>query len=58
MVDHDAKSLFKAGEKRLGTDEDTFIRIFSERSRSHLATVASAYRNMYGTSLKKVNLLL
>lgn len=53
MAEHDAKSLFKAGEKKLGTDEDTFIRIFSERSRPHLATVASAYHNMYGGSLKK-----
>ncbi|KAJ8646852.1 hypothetical protein MRB53_008600 [Persea americana] len=31
-VDRDARDLFKAGEKRLGTDENTFIRIFSERS--------------------------
>lgn len=57
MAEHDAKSLFKAGEKKLGTDEKTFIRIFSERSRAHLAFVASAYHNMYGNSLKKVKLL-
>lgn len=54
MVDHDAKSLFKAGEKKLGTDEDTFIRIFAERSRAHLSAVSNAYHNMYGSSLKKV----
>ncbi|KAK6146658.1 hypothetical protein DH2020_020527 [Rehmannia glutinosa] len=53
MAEHDAKSLYKAGEKRLGTDEKTFIRIFSERSRAHLAAVAAAYRSMYGKSLKK-----
>lgn len=53
-VEMDAKALFKAGEKRLGTDERTFIRIFSERSRAHMAAVNSAYRNMYGNSLKKV----
>jgi len=52
MAENDAKALFKAGEKRLGTDEKTFIRIFSERSRAHLGTVSSAYHNMYG-SLKK-----
>ncbi|XP_051149625.1 annexin D5 [Andrographis paniculata] len=53
MAEQDAKSLYKAGEKRLGTDERTFIRIFSERSRAHLNSVASAYHNMYGNSLKK-----
>ncbi|PIN05575.1 Annexin [Handroanthus impetiginosus] len=53
MAEHDAKSLFKAGEKRLGTDEMTFIRIFSERSWAHLAVVSSAYHNMYGNSLTK-----
>ncbi|KAL5545245.1 hypothetical protein UlMin_009029 [Ulmus minor] len=49
----DAKALYKAGEKKLGTDEKTFIRIFSERSRAHMAVVASAYRDMYGSSLKQ-----
>ncbi|XP_030472929.1 annexin D5 [Syzygium oleosum] len=52
-VEQDAKALFKAGEKRLGTDEKTFIKIFSERSRAHLAAIDSAYHNMYGNSLKK-----
>lgn len=54
MAVKDAKSLYKAGEKKLGTDEKAFIRIFSEQSRAHLAAVASAYRDMYGNSLKKV----
>ncbi|KAL5553332.1 hypothetical protein UlMin_040733 [Ulmus minor] len=53
MVEKDAKALFKAGEKRLGTDEKTFIKIFCERSRAYLAAVSYAYHNMYGTSLKK-----
>ncbi|KAK9115840.1 hypothetical protein Sjap_014787 [Stephania japonica] len=52
MAEKDAKSLYKAGEKRLGTDEKTFINIFSERSRAHLAVVTTIYRDMYG-SLKK-----
>ena len=56
MADHDAKALYKAGEKRLGTDEKTFRVIFSGRSRAHMAAVSSAYHNMYGSSLKKVNL--
>ncbi|CAL5442516.1 unnamed protein product [Camellia sinensis] len=53
LVERDAKALFKAGEKKLGTDEKTFIRIFSERSRAHLVAIDSSYRNMYGNSLKK-----
>ncbi|CAN4092696.1 unnamed protein product [Withania somnifera] len=52
-VDHDAKALYKAGEKKLGTDEKTFIRIFSERSRAHLAAVSAAYHSMYSRTLKK-----
>lgn len=51
-VQHDAKTLYKAGEKKLGTDEKKFIQIFSERSRAHLAAVISAYEHTYG-SLKK-----
>lgn len=54
MVEHDAKALYKAGEKKLGTDEKTFIRIFSERSWAHLAAVDSTYYDIYGKSLKKV----
>nr|GMD26550.1 annexin D5 [Ipomoea batatas] len=52
LVQHDAKTLYKAGEKKLGTDEKKFIQIFSERSRTHLAAVNSAYENTYN-SLKK-----
>ncbi|CAI9778207.1 unnamed protein product [Fraxinus pennsylvanica] len=33
MAEADAKSLYKGGEKMLGTDEKIFIHIFSERSR-------------------------
>uniref|UniRef100_A0A1D1Y0F7 Annexin n=1 Tax=Anthurium amnicola TaxID=1678845 RepID=A0A1D1Y0F7_9ARAE len=53
MVEKDSKDLLKAGEKRLGTDEETFIRIFSGRSRAHLAAVASYYKNAFGNSLEK-----
>ena len=57
IVTHDAKDLYKAGEKKLGTDEKTFIRICTERSWAHLAAVASAYHHMYDRSLEKVRLL-
>ncbi|CAD6337694.1 unnamed protein product [Miscanthus lutarioriparius] len=54
IVTHDAKDLYKAGEKRLGTDEKTFIRVFTERSWAHLASVSSAYHHMYDRKLDKV----
>ncbi|KAJ4713571.1 Annexin [Melia azedarach] len=53
IAESDAKALYNAGVKRLGTDENTFIQIFGERSRAHLAYVAAAYYHMYGHSLKK-----
>jgi len=56
MAEMDAKVLYKAGEKRLGTDEKTFVQIFSERSAAHLAAVNHYYHSMYGHSLKKVSL--
>ncbi|KAK1435222.1 hypothetical protein QVD17_00983 [Tagetes erecta] len=53
MAAKDAKALYKAGEKRLGTDEKVFVQIFSERSRAHLVAVNTCYHDMYGGSLKK-----
>ncbi|XP_058180161.1 uncharacterized protein LOC131298700 [Rhododendron vialii] len=54
MVDEDATDLFKDGELRHGTiNEETFIRIFSERSSAHLAAINTCYREMYVHSLKK-----
>uniref|UniRef100_A0A6N2KJL8 Annexin n=1 Tax=Salix viminalis TaxID=40686 RepID=A0A6N2KJL8_SALVM len=41
MAEKDAKALYKAGEKRWGTDEKTFIRVFCERSAAHLTAVDS-----------------
>lgn len=58
MAEKDTKVLYKAGEKRLGTDEKTFVQIFSERSAAHLAAITSYYHSMYGHSLKKVSLPL
>ncbi|XP_054791582.1 annexin D5-like isoform X3 [Prosopis cineraria] len=53
MAEKDAKVLYKAGEKKLGTDEKTFIQIFSERSAAQLNAISSYYHDMYGHSLKK-----
>jgi annexin A7/11 len=54
VAQKDAKVLYKAGEKKLGTDEKIFVQIFSQRSGTHLDVVSSYYPNMYGHSLKKV----
>lgn len=53
MAAKDAKELYKAGEKKLGTDEKVFVHIFSERSKAHLVAINSFYHDMYGGSLKK-----
>ncbi|KAI3901041.1 hypothetical protein MKW92_047200 [Papaver armeniacum] len=53
MAEQDAQALYKAGEKKIGTDEKTFIQILSGRSRAHLAAVCHAYRSKYGKSLVK-----
>ncbi|TMW86907.1 hypothetical protein EJD97_020712 [Solanum chilense] len=52
LAERDAKALYKAGEKRWGTDEKTFIRIFSESSRAHLAAVSYAYKSKYKNKLR------
>ena len=38
-----AKMLYEAGEKRFGTDEDTFIKIFTEKSPSEFTFIAQLY---------------
>ncbi|RZC03390.1 Annexin D5 [Glycine soja] len=53
IVQEDAKQLYKSGEKRIGTDEKMFIKIFSEKSGAHLAAVNSTYIASYGHSLEK-----
>lgn len=57
IVEDDAKQLYKAGEKRMGTDEKMFIKIFSEKSSTHLAAVNSVYMASYGHSLEKVKII-
>nr|GEV53044.1 annexin D5-like [Tanacetum cinerariifolium] len=57
LVDQDARVLYKAGEKRWGTNKTTFRSIFSERSRVHLAAVSSTYRIRYGNTLRKVHII-
>jgi annexin D len=49
----DARDLFRAGERRLGTDERAFVRVFSQRSAAHMAAVARAYEHMYDRPLDR-----
>jgi hypothetical protein len=53
MVARDAKDLYKAGEKKLGTDENVFIHIFTGRSSAHLAAVSASYKHAHKRSLTK-----
>lgn len=54
-AEEDAKQLYKDGEKRWGTNEKTFIDVFTQRSRPQLAATDSAYHKLYGHSLEKVS---
>ncbi|KAL4591297.1 hypothetical protein LXL04_004255 [Taraxacum kok-saghyz] len=47
MAAKDTKALYKAGEKKLGTDEKVFVHIFSERSNAHLVATNSFYHEGY-----------
>ncbi|KAJ7527730.1 hypothetical protein O6H91_16G068100 [Diphasiastrum complanatum] len=49
----EAKELYKAGEPRLGTDESTFIRIFSTRSATQLYATFQAYKHLYKRDIDK-----
>ena len=56
QVDHgkilkDVKDLYDSGENKLGTDEETFIRIFSLRSAEELRSIAAEYLKVTGGSL-------
>lgn len=54
MAENDAVALYRAGEKKLGTDEKIFVQIFSGHSAAQLAAINQCYNTKYGHSLKKV----
>ena len=54
QAENDAKSLYKAGEGRLGTDEAAIIHILSTRSAAQLNASFNIYRQMYGRDIEKV----
>ncbi|KAG1958978.1 annexin A3a [Pimephales promelas] len=49
----DAKALYQAGEKKLGTDESKFIEILCKRSIPHLRQTILEYKNISGKTLQK-----
>lgn len=51
LVQKDVDALYKAGEGKWGTDEETFIRIFALRSPYHLRALADQYQKSRGTNL-------
>ena len=51
MCQNDAQALYAAGEGRWGTDESTFIRIFSQRSAAEIALISRNYQQLRGKSL-------
>ncbi|OQV25456.1 Annexin A4 [Hypsibius exemplaris] len=50
----DAKDLQAAGPKKWGTDESTFITIFSLRSLAHLKVVFDEFNRLTSTNIEKV----
>jgi len=47
----DAETLYHSGEKRFGTDDDSFIRVLTKSSQPHLSGVSAHYQQAYGKSL-------
>ena len=51
LIPVDVEEFYKAGEKRLGTDEDAFIALLTGRSSEHLAEVDKEYKRLHGHTL-------
>ncbi|XP_054912592.1 annexin A5b [Poeciliopsis prolifica] len=52
-IEADAQALFKAGEEKYGTDEQSFITILGNRSAQHLRKVFDAYMKMSGYEMEE-----
>ncbi|CAI8619161.1 unnamed protein product [Vicia faba] len=53
MADNNVVLLYRAGEKKLGTNEKIFVQIFNGHSASQLAAINQCYNSKYGHPLKK-----
>ncbi|KAL3108742.1 hypothetical protein niasHT_019229 [Heterodera trifolii] len=49
----DAERLYKAGEKRLGTDEEVFIQIFTSQNVAQIRYIFEEYQKLTGNSIEK-----
>jgi hypothetical protein len=54
LCENDAQALYKAGEGRWGTDESTFIRIFTQRSAAEMNLINDCYQRLRGKNLYQV----
>ncbi|XP_041642092.1 annexin A5b isoform X2 [Cheilinus undulatus] len=52
-IESDAQALFKAGEEKFGTDEQSFVTILGNRSPEHLRKVFDAYMKMSGYEMEE-----
>ncbi|XP_054636208.1 annexin A5-like [Dunckerocampus dactyliophorus] len=52
-IQTDAQVLFKAGEQKYGTDEQTFVTILGNRSAEHLRKVFEAYMKLSGYEMEE-----
>ncbi|XP_035516627.1 annexin A5b isoform X2 [Morone saxatilis] len=52
-IETDAQVLFKAGEQKFGTDEQTFVTILGNRSAEHLRKVFDAYMKLAGYEMEE-----
>jgi len=51
-VEHDAQAIHKAGEGRIGTDDEFFVEYFTKKSPAHIAEVDKVYRIKHSHSLE------
>lgn len=52
-IESDAQALFKAGEQKFGTDEQSFVTILGNRSAEHLRKVFDAYMKLSGYEIEE-----
>ncbi|KAI5624859.1 annexin A5 [Silurus asotus] len=52
-VEKDAKELFAAGAKKVGTDEEKFVQILGNRSIEHLRQVFDVYKKIAGCDIEE-----
>ncbi|XP_073321001.1 annexin A5b [Pagrus major] len=52
-IESDAQVLFQAGEKKFGTDEQTFVTVLGNRSAEHLRKVFDAYMKLSGYEMEE-----